>query len=146
MNIAEIVELGFIPLVAAMAWWLAAALPANPRLGELMLWGSALLFVQTLTRDLWLLAKARRAGANSPRVAQCMCVESMIGMTGVCIGLMLFTFGIGMSVRMERWSWSAFAAVVLVAGFMMKDYVLEAKPWRFRRDKDHVNIVVNWRK
>jgi hypothetical protein len=147
MNIAEIVEFSLIPAIGLGVWWWSAALPAHVEVGKLLLWASALLLLQSLLRDVWLLAKSRRkARLNPPRVAQCMCVESMIGMSGVVMGLLLFSFGIGKSVIMERWTWSTFAMVVLVVGFVIKDYVLEAKPWRLRRDKDHVNLIVKWRK
>lgn len=74
-----------------------------------------------------------------------MCAESMIGMTGIVIGLALFSFGLGKPIVMQRWSWGVFVVAVLGGGFAMKDYVLEAKPWRLRRDKDHINIIVRWK-
>lgn len=145
MGIAEKVELGLIPLLGAAAG-LATVLPGRIGLGELLLCGSALLLFQSLARDLWLLARARRqAPATPPRVARCMCAESMIGMTGIVIGLALFSFGLGKPIVMQRWSWGVFVVAVLGGGFAMKDYVLEAKPWRLRRDKDHINIIVRWK-
>jgi hypothetical protein len=147
MNVAEMVELVLIPVIAAGFWWFAAALPDHLGLGRLLLSSSALLLFQSLLRDIWLLAKARRrARSGAPRVARCMCIESIVGMSGIVIGVMVFASGIGISLTMQRWSWSLFAAIVLATGFLMKDYVLEVKPWRLRRDKDHVNIIVKWRK
>lgn len=146
MAIAEKVELGLIPLLGAAAG-LAVVLPGRIGLGQLLLCGSALLLFQSLARDLWLLARARRqASVSPPRIARCMCAESMIGMTGIVIGLALFSFGLGRPIVMQRWSWGVFVVAVLGGGFAMKDYVVEAKPWRLRRDKDHINIIVRWRK
>lgn len=147
MKVAEIVELVLVLVGAAAIWRFADAFPTQIGIGKLLLYGSALLLFQSLLRDLWLLAKARRrAGVDPARVAQCMCVESIAGITGVLIGLMLLTSGWGGTVRMERWNLSIFVVVVLVTGFLIKDYVVESKPWRLRREKDHINIIVKWRK
>jgi hypothetical protein len=148
MDMPEAVELCLIPLIGAVTWWLAFMLPLRIAVGKLLLWAAALLLLQSLLRDLWLITRARRRAQQGipPRVAQCMCVESMVGMSGIVVGLMLLSFGIGKSVSMARWAWSASAILVLGLGFVMKDYVLEAKPWRLRRDKDHINIIVKWKK
>ena len=47
---------------------------------------------------------------------------------------------------MDRWVWSLLAASVMILGFVMKDFVLEWSPFRLRRDKDHLNIVVAWKR
>lgn len=147
MKRAEVVELTLIPVLGMGFWWIAAKLPEHVELGQLLLGASALLLFQSLIRDLWLLAKARtRPPPSPPRVARCMCVESMVGITGIVVGLTLFGCSIGKSVSMGRWSWSIAAILVMGAGFMMKDYVLETKPWRLRRDPNHLNIIVRWRR
>lgn len=148
MNKAGIVELTLIPVLGAGFWWIAAKLPDHIELGRLLLGASALLLFQSLIRDLWLLAKSRRKPqqASPPRVARCMCVESMVGITGIVIGLTLFGWSIGKPVPMGRWSWSIVAMLVMAAGFLMKDYVLETKPWRLRRDTNHLNIIVRWKR
>jgi len=147
MKTAELVELALIPMVGTGLQWAGSALPPQIELGHLLLGASALLLFQTLVRDLWLVAKSRRrAAAAPPRIAKCMCVESIVGITGIIIGLALFSWPIGKPISMGRWTWSAFSMLVLAAGFVMKDYVLEAKPWRLRRDKDHVNIIVKWKR
>lgn len=147
MNRAEIVELTLIPVLGTGFWWIAAKLPEHIELGRLMLGASALLLFQSLIRDLWLLAKARRNPQPSPpRVARCMCVESMVGITGIVVGLTLFGWRIGKPVSMGRWNWSIIVMLVMGAGFVMKDYVLETKPWRLRRDPNHLNIIVRWKR
>jgi hypothetical protein len=147
MSIAERVELGLIVAVAAAFSVGADALPERMAVGNLLLGASALILLQSLLRDLWLLAKARRnPPPNPPRTGQCMCVESTVGITGVVAGLILVTCRIGTTLPMGRWSWCAFALASLGTGFLMKDYVAEFKPLRIRRDKDHVNIIVRWRR
>jgi uncharacterized membrane protein len=147
MSLAEKVELALIVAVAVLFYVLARALPDHVAFGNLLLGASALLLLQGLLRDLWLLAKAKRKPPqNPPRTASCMCVESIIGITGVFAGLILLACEIDMLIPMEQWSWSLFASLALGAGFFMKDYVVEFSPWRIRRDKDHVNIIVRWKR
>ena len=147
LNTGEKIELGTIALLAGCVWMIAPALPGKIGIGKLLLWASGLLLFQSLVRDVWLLIKARRtAQRNPPQVARCMCVESTVGITGIVVGAALFVSGIGKPVMMERWSWSVAVVLVLAVGFLIKDFLLESKPWRIRRDKDHVNIVVKWRR
>ena len=146
MSVAEKAELGLIATVTIFFGVAADALPGRMAVGNLLLGASALILLQSLLRDLWLLAKARRnPPPNPPRTGQCMCVESTVGITGVVAGLILVTCRIGTTVPMGRWGWGVFALVALGMGFLMKDYVVEFKPWRIRRDKDHVNIIVRWK-
>ncbi len=148
MEIAEKFELGLIIIVAIGIRAAGILLPDQIRLGSLLLGASALLLFQSLIRDLWLLAKARRTAATIPprRVARCMCVESTMGISGVAIGLITLACGIGTQVSMGKWCWSGIALLVFGTGFLIKDYVLESNPFRIRRDKDHVNIIVRWKK
>ena len=37
-------------------------------------------------------------------------------------------------------------AGILAVGFAIKDFVIELRPLRIRRDRDHLNIVVHWRR
>jgi hypothetical protein len=147
VNTSEIVELALIPVLGTGFWWMAAMLPDQIELGRLLLEVSALLLLQSLIRDLWLLAKARRQPQPTPpRIARCVCVESMVGITGIVVGLTLFGWKIGKPVSMGRWTWSIVPMLVMGAGFVMKDYVLDTKPLRLRRDTNHVNILVKWKR
>jgi hypothetical protein len=146
MTVAEKVELGLLPALAVASWLIAPILPSHVGIGELLVGGSALLLFQSLVRDLWLLASSKRKPkANPERVARCMCVESTVGTTGIVIGFLLLNWKLGKQVAIERWGWSLLAILFLGAGFLIKDYVLELKPWRIRKDKDHVNIIVRWK-
>lgn len=74
-----------------------------------------------------------------------MCVESMVGATGVLVGAMFLGVGIDWALAMSGWGWSMLVMAVLGVGFGIKDYVLEWRPWRVRKDRDHVNIVFKWK-
>jgi uncharacterized membrane protein YfcA len=146
MQTSEKIEVGLIAIVVVGVWMMAAELPAEIGAGKLLLWASGLLLLQSLVRDVSLLVKARRSARKEPQAAiRCMCVESTVGMTGIVIGTILFGIGFGQPILMGRRRWSLAALVVLGAAFLIKDFLLETKPWRIRRHKDHLNIVVKWR-
>ena len=75
-----------------------------------------------------------------------MCIESTVGATGIVAGAVLLGTGIDRPVVMDKGIWSPLAMATMAVGFAIKDYVLEWRPWRVRRDKDHTNIVFTWKK
>ena len=140
-------ELGVIFGVAVGCWAIAPVVPRQIEIGSLLLIFSALLLLQSLIRDLWLLASARLRAAASPlRVGRVMCVESTVGATGIVMGVMLLGTGINQPVTMARWSWTLGVFVVTGIGWLLKDYVIEAGPWRVRRDRDHLNMRFRWKR
>jgi hypothetical protein len=146
MTTGEKVELALIPVFGAGLWLMAPELPDKVGVGNLLLGASAFLLLQSLIRDLWLLAREKRAAQLSPRrKTRCMCVESTVGATGVIVGIILLGSGIDRSVVMNDWIWSPLVMVVMGIGFVIKDYVLEWSPLRVRRDREHVNIVFTWK-
>ena len=143
---AERTELALIPLAAAVAWAMAAHLPAAPGLGTLLLAGAVLLLLQGLLRDLWLLSRRRTAPpAGQPRRMACLCLESTLGSTGVLAGLVVLGSGLPWRIALPAWGWGLLAGGVLALGFAIKDLVIALHPLRLVRDADHLNIVVGWR-
>jgi hypothetical protein len=146
MTTAEKIELALIPVFGAGLWLMAPDLPDQLGVGNLLLGTSALLLLQSLIRDLWLLVREKRAARPSPhRKARCMCVESTVGATGVIVGIVLLGSGIDRSVVINDWMWAPLVMVMMGTGFVIKDYVLQWGPLRVRRDRDHVNIVFTWK-
>ena len=76
----------------------------------------------------------------------CMCVESTVGVTGIVAGLIVLGSAADSNLFVSRTLWSILAVAVLVIGFAIKDFVFEWRPFRVRRDKDHVNLVFSWKK
>jgi len=37
-------------------------------------------------------------------------------------------------------------SVVLLSGFLIKDYVIEWNPWKLSKEKDHMNIIFSLKK
>ena len=147
MTTAERIELALIPLVGVAVWLIAARLPAQIGIGSLLLAASVLLLLQGLIRDLWLLFKRRQESQTGLRQeALCMCVESTVGVTGVVAGLIVLGSAADSTLFVGRPLWSILAVAVLIIGFAIKDFVFEWRPFRIRRDKDHVNLIFSWKR
>ena len=147
MTTAERIELALIPLVGVAVWWISERLPAQIGIGSLLLAASVLLLLQGLVRDLWLLFKRRQDSHAGPgQEALCMCVESTVGVTGVVAGLIVLGSAADSTVFVSRTLWSILAVAVMIIGFAIKDFVFEWRPFRIRRDKDHVNLVFSWKR
>jgi len=146
-NHAKKIEIVLI-LIVGLGFLLAGRiLPHETGLGNILIGASALLLLQSLVRDLWLLIRQRRSPQQATgRVARCMCVESTLGATGVFAGTILLGTGIDRVVVMSNWAWSVLALAVMILGLAMKDYVFEWSPWKLYQDKDHLNIVFKSRK
>ena len=147
MTTAERIELALIPLVGVAVWLIAERLPAHIGIGSLLLAASVLLLLQGLIRDLWLLFKRRQDCQTGPRQeALCMCVESTVGVTGVVAGLVILGSAADATLSVSQLLACLLTVTVLAIGFAIKDFVLEWRPFRIRRDKDHVNIVFSWKR
>ncbi|HTD29321.1 MAG TPA: hypothetical protein VK660_08030 [Xanthomonadaceae bacterium] len=147
LTAGEKIELALIPMVSLAFSLLAPVLPRQIALGSLLLFGFAMLLTQSLLRDLWLLASIPHEATQEPgTAAQCMCVESAVGATGVLAGIVVLGAGIGHPVVMQGWEWALCILVVGFLGYSIKDFVFEWNPWSVRREKNHRNIIVRWKK
>lgn len=143
---AEKVELGLIVLAVAGVAAVAAKLPDRLEVGSVFAVAALALLGQGLLRDLWLLAKQRKAGNGvHQEEARCMCLESTVGLGGVLIGVLLTALAVPFGIRMAEWAWPLAGGLVWGAGFAIKDVVIQWKPWKLRRVKDHGSILVRWR-
>jgi len=147
MTIAEKVELTLIPVFGAIFWLLPIGLPEKPGSGRLLLVAAAILLFQGLIRDIWLLRKSKLSAKTDPPVrAQCICAESLIGITGVVVGISMLASDIDLPVSISNDTWSLLVMTILTMGYGIKDYVVELNPLRIRRDKDHMNIIFYWKR
>ena len=144
---AEKVELGAVAAVPALVAWLAPRPHLALEAGELVAGAALLILVQGFFRDLWLLRQAKRNPAAAPaREAQCMCVESALGMTGLLAGIGLVAVGLDGVVALTPPALTAAVFGTMLAGFLLKDFVFEWSPWRIYREKDHAQVIFRWRK
>lgn len=149
MNFAEKTELILITLLLLAVLVVGRlSLPVASSFSNLVLSAASLLLLQSLFRDLWYLFSQRfkQNSGSQVKQIQCMCVESTVGILGVVIGLLLFFTQLDIYVAMNITRWLLLIGGVLVAGFLIKDYVFEWNPWRVYKDKDHLNIVFSWKK
>lgn len=139
MKASENVELGLIAAAICTMAVVSPRLPATAQWGYVVL-GFGLLFLgQTLLRDLWLMWKQRGISRSAMPAAQCTCLESVVGFAPVIVSLVLLSSGRGGSVQVSAWLWVVISAIVMLAGFVVKDFVLEWNPLRIRREPEHVN-------
>jgi hypothetical protein len=143
---AEKVELGLIVLAVAGVAAVAVKLPDRLEVGSFFAVAALALLGQGLLRDLWLLAKQRKAGNGAHQEdARCMCLESTVGLSGVLIGVLLTALALPYSIKMAEWVWPLGGGLVWGSGFAIKDVVIQWGPWKVRRVKDHGSILVRWR-
>ena len=144
MTTAEKIELLLIPIVAAVVWQLAFLLPSKMNLANILLYSSVLLLVQGLLRDIWLLIQSR-SNSGEKKEAQCMCLESIVGMTGVVAGILLLGFTSSQQITITALGYATIVFLVTVVGFLMKDLVLQWNPIAIKKEKDHMNVIVKWK-
>lgn len=144
----EKVELYLIALFIVLLVLLHSVSEFDIKFSIVVLYSASLLFCQSLFRDLWYLYAKRNRDRDKeqPIVRQCMCVESTVGVLGVLIGLLLFSSALDTNVTLSTPIFLSLASMVLIGGFLMKDYVLEWNPWRLYKEQDHMNIVFSWKK
>lgn len=144
MTKLEKAELLFIPVIGIFIWQLKQQ--NNLELGRLVLYASALLLLQSLIRDVFLLFISKSHSHNEIKKATCMCMESSIGMTGIIAGSLLVGFGFNVILGMNPMKWSLGVMLILIVGFLIKDIVIQFNPIRIYSDKNHMNIVFTWKK
>jgi hypothetical protein len=147
MNRAQWIELAAIAVIAAACWISRPLLPAALPVWEIVLGLSALLLVQSLVRDIAILLRNHRhKSILLVKEAQCFCLESTVGLTGVIAGVALI--GLGNSDQIVAGRLVFFLAVsgTMMLGFLIRDLVIFWHPFGIRREKDHLNLVVRWRR
>jgi hypothetical protein len=141
------VELVLIIIATGMVYVLASilVLPDVVRTGIFGLLAAAMLLGQGLARDLVTVWRARREGdtdAEVPSMA-CLCVESTVGLAGIVAGSIAVLAGLGGSLMMSPLAWTLSAAVVLLIGIAVRDWVVQVRPLRIVYIPDHGSVRVS---
>lgn len=133
-----------LALASTLAW---PYLPAEITVSRWILGCAVLLLAQSLLRDISILLRGRGVKQGiAARSANCMCLESTIGAVGVVVGLGaagLANFG---TASFGRVGFSLSVVGTLAFGLTIKDWVISWYPWGFRREKDHLNLIVRWKR
>jgi sterol desaturase/sphingolipid hydroxylase (fatty acid hydroxylase superfamily) len=143
----EKTELAVIPVIITLTWFAPLGPDVTQRIGGLITAASLLLLLQGFCRDVWLWLAARRATVKpTPHYAQCMCVESAVGLTGILAAAGLTAFNFGPLIPVSQAGLTSGTAAVLVAGFLLKDFVFEWSPWKIHRAKNHAALHFRWKR
>jgi len=140
---ADKIELSLIALAALLTFMVQPILPYRMSLGMFILVFAVCLLVQSLIRDLvklYIIKKNRHKPEKLNVV--CMCVESIVGLSVVIVGLCILFIGLPYSVRFPDWYWPAFTGVTWLFGFVIKNYVLDFTNWRIKRVAGHHNFII----
>jgi hypothetical protein len=146
MSRAEWIEVLAIVIIAPASWVAWPCLPAPTPLWLVVLCVSAWLLLQSLARDVAILVRSRRAPTPEPgREAQCFCLESTVGLTGVIAGAVLVGLGCSTRVNISHVAFSLAVTATMALCFGIKDLVITWNPLGLRRDQDHLNLIVRWK-
>ena len=134
----------FVSVVSVFSFYL----PDQVRLGRIVLYCASLLLFQGLLRDLsiYLFKSKKTDQTEQPKImAECLCLESGIGVLGVMIGLLLFFSLNDWVVSIVQWQWVGMLMSVLIVGYLIKDWVFYWKSFQFRREPDHANVIFSFK-
>jgi hypothetical protein len=147
MTRAEWIELTTIVVTAAASFFARPLLPSAMPLWQIVLGLSVLLLAQSLVRDVAILFRKRHSQTSEPRQeAQCFCLESTVGMTGVIAGALFVGLGNAHQIPISHLEFSIAVMGILTLGFIIKDFVISWNPIGARREKDHLNLIVRWKR
>ncbi len=133
--------------IAMLVWAASPPQPISLRASYVVLGLSALLLLQSLLRDLCILWRRRSVEPSSAtHSGQYFCVESAVGLLGVVCGGLLLASRFDSAIKLDHNILSGITLGVLCIGFLIKDWVIQANPWRIGREPDHLNLVVRWRR
>jgi hypothetical protein len=146
MTRAEWIEITTIAMVATASWFVWPHISFPLPLWQIVLGLSALLLAQSLMRDIAILLRRRRAESTEPpKEAQCFCLESTVGATGMLAAALLAGVASGTKVVLNHWEFFLAVAGIMVISFIIKDVVIAWKPFGVRREPDHLNLIVRWK-
>ena len=135
------IEILAIILTLGLVWILS--LPDRMVIGYLVLVLAVVFLVQSLVRDICLLAAIRRGKLVIPlQEKPAFCLESILGAIAVLVGIYLALAGSPGSVEMGRLHWFLALGLTLITGFLLRDTVVQWRPFSIYRDPGHLNYIV----
>lgn len=143
---ATTVELGAVVAAVVVVALAAPRMPETLEIGSLAAVLSLALLGQGFVRDVITLMRRKAATTNQHQEeAQCLCLESTIGLGGVLAGILLTVTMADARVSLSPATWPAMALVIWLSGTAIKDLVFQWHPVAIRRIVDHGSIVVRLR-
>ncbi len=140
--------IGELVLIFCIAWGVGLYryyFPAKLEVGELVMQAAALVFAQSLIRDVWILFQQRKKSAKSTgeqsRQENCICLESAVGAVILLIGgILFFRFDAVVSPSFGLMSVLVFG--LLIVGFLIKNWVVVLYPLSISYEPNHLNVLV----
>lgn len=143
MTRLEKIELAVIAVSAMGSSLIHDYTPPTVSLGQGFIWIAALMFIQSLIRDLAFIAdKANHTIGARPQ--SCFCFETLISSSVLLIGFLLFFSPSPVVLEISKPTFIFAVGSVLVIGFLIKDLVFTWRPLGVRREKNHMDIIVKW--
>lgn len=143
MTTSEKTELVGIGVVAGVVFLMNPMLPENMELGYVLVSLGLLFLVQSLLRDLWILS-IKKTTPDQAKQGRFMCLESIIGFVPLIAAVLIISAGWRKAIDLPHLFWPLGAAVVMMICFLIKDWVIDLKALRIRKEKDHINIIFKW--
>ena len=135
------IEILAILLALGLVWILP--LPDSLDLGYLVLVLAVAFMAQSLLRDIVLLAAIRRGKLVIPKQEKpAFCLESILGIIGVLLGIYLALVSPRGMVEMGGLHWFLALGVTMVVCFLLRDTVVQWNPFSIYRDPGHLNYIV----
>ena len=136
-------ELGWIGFAVVLIAVLRHRLPTQLEAAYMVTALTLLFLAQSLIRDLWLMY-SRKGQAGESKKLRCFCVESVVGFVPIILAAALIGLGIRPQIAVSASIWPLAAAFVMALGFLIKDYVIDLRTLKVRKEKDHINIIFKW--
>ena len=112
---------------------------------QVVLGTSVLLLIQSLVRDIAILLW-RPVSKAPQKIAQCFCLETSVGIIGILISAVIGVLSSLKPALITQWDFILITFGTLIVGFIIQDWVITLNPLGIRKEKDHLNIIVRWRK
>lgn len=140
------IEILLICLVSAMSWLAWPYFSSPTPIWQIVLAASTLILLQSLIRDIIILIRDHYSTSHKlMKEAQCFCLESTVGASGIAIGLLLLGLGSPTEIIINRWELFFATLAILGIGFVIKDWVITWNPLGLTREKNHLNVIVRWK-
>ncbi len=143
MTASEKTELAGIGVVTVVLFLIHPLLPEHMELGYVLVSLGLLFLLQSLLRDLWILSQKKNK-PDPTKQGRFMCLESIIGFAPLIASALIIVAGWREAIDLPHLFWPLSAAAVMMTCFLIKDWVIDLKALRIRKEKDHINIIFKW--
>ena len=143
MTSLEKTELAGMGVITGVVFLLNPLLPNRMELGYVLVSFALLFLLQSLLRDLWILS-IKKPKSGKAKQGRFMCLESVIGFVPLIAAVLIIAAGWRKAIDLPHLFWPLGAATIMMTCFLIKDWVIDLKALRIRKETDHINIIFKW--